>query len=89
MMAYCACMLAYCGNLQVCMYCMHAQKGGSEAPRTHFRACKVYKFSERVPPDPLTKSLLWALLFVSALGPSNPNGGSGSHSELPPEEDIH
>ena len=40
------------GNLQVCMYCMHAQKGASEAPRTHFKACKTSKFSGGVPPDP-------------------------------------
>ena len=38
-------------NLQVCMYCMHAQKEVSKAPRTHFRACKVSKFSGGVPPD--------------------------------------
>ena len=38
------------GNLQVCMYCMHAQKGASaEAPRTHFRACKTSKFSGGMP----------------------------------------
>ena len=45
------------GNLQVCMYCMHARKGASEALRTHFRACKISKFSGRVSPDP---PLLWA-----------------------------
>jgi len=34
------------------MYCMDAQKGASEAPRTHFRACKISKFPGGVPPDP-------------------------------------
>ena len=34
------------------MYCRHAQKGASEAPRTHFRACKISKFSWDMPPDP-------------------------------------
>ena len=58
------------GNLQpagICMYCMHAQKGASEAPRTHFRACKSSKFSGGVPPDcpqtHLAQSILWAPLF--------------------------
>ena len=35
------------------MYCMHAQKRASEAPRTHLRACKISKFPGGVPPDPL------------------------------------
>ena len=62
------------GNLQLCMYCMHARNGASEAPRTHFRACKT---SGDVPPDLLPQSILWALLFVYALGPSHPLGGAG------------
>ena len=28
-------------NLQVYIYCKHAHKEASEAPRTHFRACKI------------------------------------------------
>ena len=36
------------GNWQVCMYCMHARKGASEAPRTHFRACKIAKFPHTI-----------------------------------------
>ena len=61
-------------NLQLCMYCMHAQKGASEAPRTHYRSCKT---SGDMPPDLLPQSILWALLFVFALGPSHPFGGAG------------
>ena len=34
------------------MYCVHAQKIASEAPRTHFRACKISKFPGSVPPHP-------------------------------------
>ena len=36
------------------MYCMHARKRASEAPRTHFRACNISKLPGGVPPDPLT-----------------------------------
>ena len=57
------------------MYCMHAQKGASEAPRTRFRACKTSKFSGGVPPDPPCTIYVWAPLFVSALGPSHSLGG--------------
>ena len=38
------------GNLQVCMYCMHAWKEDSEDPRTHFRVCKISKFPGGMPP---------------------------------------
>ena len=55
------------------MYCMHLQKGVSEAPRTHFRARTSSKFSG--PQTPLPQSILWAPLFVFALGPSHPLGG--------------
>ena len=34
------------------LYVLYAQKGASEAPRTHSRACKISKFSGDVPPDP-------------------------------------
>jgi len=54
---------------------MHAQKGASEAPRTLFKACKTSKFSGGVPPTPLAQSILWAPLFVFALGLSHPLGG--------------
>ena len=40
------------GNLQVRMYCRHAQKEASCASRTHFRAFKISKFPRGVPPDP-------------------------------------
>ena len=40
------------GNWQVCMYCMYVRKGASEAPWTHFRACKIVKFPGGVSPDP-------------------------------------
>ena len=40
------------GNLQVCMYCIHAQKGASETPRKHFRAFKILAFLAGVPPEP-------------------------------------
>ena len=39
------------GNLQVYVYCVHARKRASGAPRTHFRACKISKFPGSVPPD--------------------------------------
>ena len=59
------------------MYCMHAQKGASEAPRTRFRACKTSKFSGGVPPDPPCTIYVWAPFFVFALGPSHPLGSPG------------
>ena len=40
------------GNLQVCMHCIHAQKGASDAPRKHFRAFKILAFLAGVPPEP-------------------------------------
>ena len=40
-----------------CMYCMHAQKGASEAPRTHFRANKISKFPGGVRPRPTPHNL--------------------------------
>ena len=53
------------GNLQVlCMYCMHAQKGASEAPRTRFRACKTSIFWGHAPDPPCTIYMLWAPLYV-------------------------
>ena len=54
------------GNLKVGMHCTHA-KAASEAPRTHFRACKISIFPGDMPPDPLAQSLLWPPLFVFAL----------------------
>ena len=50
----------------------HAQKGASEAPRTHFRACKISNFPiEGMPPAPLTQSISWSPHLLFALGPSN------------------
>ena len=40
------------GNLLVYMYCVHARKRASEAPRTHFRACKISKFPGACPQTP-------------------------------------
>ena len=61
------------GNLQVCMYCMHARKGASEASRTHFRACK---FLGACPQTPLTQCIVWTPHFVFALGLHNPLGSA-------------
>ena len=56
---------------------MHEKiKGASEAPRTHFRAFKISKFSEGMPLDPLTQSLLWSPTFYfSPAPPPNPLRG--------------
>ena len=51
------------GNLQVYMYCVHAWKRTSGAPRTHFRTCKISKFLGGMPPDPLAQSILWDPTF--------------------------
>jgi len=59
----------------VCTACIQARKGASEAPRTHFRACKILKFPQGVPQTPLTQSILWAPLFVFVLGYPNPLSG--------------
>ena len=50
---------------------VYAWKGASEAPRTHFRACKILTFSGCMPPHPLQQSVVWAPLSVFALGPHN------------------
>ena len=34
------------------MYCLHARKRASGAPRAHFKPCKISKFPRGVPPDP-------------------------------------
>ena len=46
------------GNWQVCMHCIHVRKGTSEAPRTHFRVCKISKFPGGVPQDPFTQTIV-------------------------------
>ena len=51
---------------------MHAKKGTSEAPRTHFKACKI---SRGLPPDP--PHTVRAPVVIFALGPHNPLGGPG------------
>ena len=56
---------------------MHVWKGASEAPRTHFRACKI---SWGTPPDP--SHTIRAPLFVLALGPNNPLGSPDIHALL-------
>ena len=45
------------------MNCMHAQKGASEATRTHFRACKSSKFSEEGSPRPSHTVFIMAPTF--------------------------
>ena len=66
------------------MYCMHAQKGASEAPRTHFRACKISTFPGGTPPHTIYSM---APLFVFALGPHDPLGCYYiSHNTLGEEE---
>ena len=57
------------GNLQLYMYCVHAQKRASGAPRTHFSACKISTLLEGMPPDPLTQSILWGPTFCNCPGP--------------------
>ena len=50
-------------------YVLHVRKQkASKAPRTHFRAYKISKFPGGVPPTPPHTILLWAPLFVFALG---------------------
>ena len=66
------------GNLQVYMYCVHARKRASGAPRTHFRACKISKFPGACPRPPDTihfvgphfLSLPWASPILSAALPT-------------------
>ena len=48
---------------------MHAQKGGSEVPRTHHRACKISKFSGAKPPELPSPIYNMAPLHVLAQGP--------------------
>ena len=57
------------GNLQVYMYCVHAQKTALGAPRTHFRECKISKFPGGMLPIPPH-----IICIVFALGPPNPLG---------------
>ena len=54
------------GNLQVYMYCVHARKRTSGAPRTHF--CKISKFPGGMPPD-TPQSILWCPTFCICSGP--------------------
>ena len=67
------------GNLQVLYACT---KRSLSSPQTHFRACKTSKnFLGAYPQTPLSQSILWAPLFVFALGPSHPLGGpAGEYS---------
>ena len=55
------------------MYCVHARKGASEAPRTRFRSMK---FLRACPQTPLAQSAIDAdPLFAIALDPPYPLGG--------------
>ena len=68
------------------MYCVHARKRASGAPRTHFRACKISTYPGGVPPDPPHNPFSGAPLFVFALPPpilsaallGTPNNGTGT-----------
>ena len=51
------------------MYCMHAQNEASEAPRTHFRACKTSW--GRAPRPPPTIYIMGPTFYICP-GPSNP-----------------
>ena len=51
------------------MYCMYARKEASEAPRTHFRACKIAKFPGGVPPPPSHKLYYGPPTFHICPGP--------------------
>jgi len=62
-------MLMEGGNLQVYMYCVHAQEGASGAPRTHFRALKSQHFLGAYPQTPLTPSILQGSTFCLCPGP--------------------
>ena len=62
-------MLIEGGNLQVYMYCVHAQKGTSGAPRTHFRALKSQHFLGAYPQTPLAPSILRGSTFRLCPGP--------------------
>ena len=56
------------------MYCVHARKIASEAPRTHFRACKISKFPGSVSPTPPSHNPFCGVpIFV--FGSTNPLGG--------------
>ena len=65
------------GNLQVYMYCVHARKSASGAPKTHFRACKISKFPGGMPPDPphITHFVGPHFLYLPCPPPPNPLGG--------------
>ena len=52
------------GNWQVCAVCMHARKGASEVPRTHFRACKIAKFLWGRAPKPPSHNLSCGPYFL-------------------------
>ena len=60
------------GNLQVYMYCVHARKRASGAPRTHFRACKISTYPGGMSSDPPHNPFSGAPLFVFALPPPPP-----------------
>ena len=55
------------------MYCMH----GKEPQNLPEHTSEHVKSPGDVPPDPLSYSILWAPLFVFALGPFNSLGAPG------------
>ena len=65
----------YVCTVHVCMHKKEPQK-----PPEHTSECVKYQNClGACPRTPLTQSLLWAPLFVFALGLSNPLGGPGQH----------
>ena len=63
-------------NLQVyvCTVCMH-KKEPQKPPEHASEHVKPQNFLGACPQTPLAQSILWAPLFVFALGPSHPLGG--------------
>ena len=60
------------------MFCVHARKRTSGAPRTHFRACKISNFWGRAPRPPRTILILGPhSLYLPCMPPHNPLGGPG------------
>ena len=64
------------------MYCTHARKRASEAHRMHFRACKIKKISEGVPPDPPHTIYSMGPAFCNCPGSAISLGGPACHHQL-------
>ena len=71
------------GNLQLYMYCVHAQKRASEPPEHTSAHVKSQHFWGACPQTPSHNPFCGAPLFVNALGPPNPLGDPDVNSYLP------